>query len=345
MISARTNYNPDETTINSGNVAQLIVGYGRRLLGPTEPQSSSGPSVANRASLRWQQCCDWKQLFRIQRYLRWRACLVSEPGLPEHMFQCRNWCHCRNLGQRSGGGWRQFTQCCLLRPGRCFNGAQLWRNPINLGSSAFPWESPLIGPNGRAYLGMASRCDNPSVRGEIRSVNYLDGSAPLSQYFVGAGQTGGGIWNSPALSPDGSVLAVGTGENFSCSPCTYTRSMVTLDPNTLAILQSNQQGNSGQDQDWGTTPLFFHDATNRLMVGAHLKSSGFYAYVVSNVNGGPLWTRSTGVSVGMMDAYDPTFGSGGTLFLYGSSGTLYAVDPATGLDRWTPVTGAKRRTR
>ena len=44
------------------------------------------------------------------------------------------------------------------------NGSQLWRNPMNVGSSGFPWESPLINGN-QVYLGIASRCDNPSVRG------------------------------------------------------------------------------------------------------------------------------------------------------------------------------------
>src|SRR5689334_18765149 len=46
----------------------------------------------------------------------------------------------------------------------------------------------------------------------------------------------------------------------------------------------------------------------------------------------------TGTNVGMMPAYDPTFGSGGTLFIGGSSSRIFAVDPATGADRWPAVT-------
>jgi hypothetical protein len=43
----------------------------------------------------------------------------------------------------------------------------------------------------------------------------------------------------------------------------------------------------------------------------------------------------------MMPAYDPTFGPGGTLFVFGTDpqGTpeLHAVDPATGQDRWVRI--------
>ena len=220
-------------------------------------------------------------------------------------------------------------------------GAQLWRVPLNAGNSAFAWASPLIA-NGRTYLGVSSRCDNPSVRGEVRGVDYTSGLNPASAYFVNAGQAGGGVWNSPALSPDGSILVAATGEDYSCNPCTYVRSIVTMDPATMNILQSNKQGADNADQDFGSTPIIFHDSQNRTLVGAHLKAGGatpyFFTYVLTDVNSGPIWTRNTSLSTGMMDAYDPTFGSGGTLFIFGGSNTLYAVDPATGTnDRWAPV--------
>src|SRR5262249_2399792 len=93
------------------------------------------------------------------------------------------------------------------------SGAQLWRNQMNVGSSGCPWESPLI-VNNRAYLGIASRCDNPSVRGEVRAVNLTTGAQEANAYFASSGTAGAGIWNSPVLSPDGGTLAVATGEDF-----------------------------------------------------------------------------------------------------------------------------------
>jgi outer membrane protein assembly factor BamB len=215
-------------------------------------------------------------------------------------------------------------------------GAQLWRDPLNVGVSGFPWASPLIVGN-RAYLGVSSRCDDPSVRGEVRAVNVTTGAQEANVYFAPAGVAGAGIWNSPALSPDGGTLAVATGEDFAGANGPYTRAMVSLDPASLQIRQAHQQGATNGDLDFGTTPVVFHDASGRALVGAGHKNGTFYAYALDNISNGPIWTRATGTSVGMMPAYDPTFGNGGTLFIV-SSPNIYAVDPATGNNRWAPAT-------
>jgi hypothetical protein len=216
-------------------------------------------------------------------------------------------------------------------------GAIVWRNPMNVGSSGYPWESPLLAYD-MSYLGIASRCDNPSVRGEVRTVQLANGTPVASQYFVPAGNAGAGIWNSPALSPDGSTLVVATGEDYGGYNGPYNRAIVSLNPITLAILQWHQQGATGGDLDYGTTPVIFHDSQGRILVGANHKNGIFYTYALNNIAAGPIWQRSTGTTVGMMPAYDPTYGDGGTLFIAGSGGRLYAVDPATGADRWPSVT-------
>jgi plastocyanin len=339
---SRTNFNPDETTISAANVAQLVQRW-QANIGTNGTGTSGAPSVSNGVVYVPSSAAS-----PASNFFGFNA--VS--GAPVFSKNIGYRSSCFNVGIGSApaiSGTVAVIGADNAQSNPSYYGlstvdaSPIWTNTMGVGATGFPWESPLI-YNGRAYVGMSSRCDNPSVRGEIRSVNYLDGSNPVSQYFVGPGQTGGGIWNSPAISPDGSTLVVASGEDFSCSPCTYTRSIVTLDPSTLAILQSNQQGNPNVDQDWGTTPLVFHDSQNRTLTGAQLKSSGFYAYLINSVSSGPLWTRSTGISVGMMAAYDPTFGNGGTLFVYGGSGTIYALDPATGnnsaTDRWPPVTGA-----
>ena len=121
---------------------------------------------------------------------------------------------------------------------------------MNVGSSGFAWTSPLVAL-GRSYIGIASRCDNPSVRGEIRALDINTGAQVASAYFVPSGQAGGGVWNSLALSPDGSTLVVTTGEDFNGYDGPYNRAMVSLDPMTLAIRQANKQGSSGEDEDFG----------------------------------------------------------------------------------------------
>jgi outer membrane protein assembly factor BamB len=113
--------------------------------------------------------------------------------------------------------------------------------------------------------------------------------------------------------------------------------MVTLDPVTLDILQADKEGATNQDLDWGTTPVFFKDRGGRTLLGANHKDGVFYAYAADSVAAGPIWQRSMGVSIGMMPAYDPGRGAGGTLFFVGDNGQLFGVDPATGADRWPPV--------
>ncbi len=328
---SRTNYNPDETIIGSGNLNQLVSRW-QVNIGSNGTAPAGAPSVANGKIYVGSSAPSGNNFFAFDAVSGAQAWATSV----SYQSSCFN----VGIGSTSaisgttlvvGGGDPAYYGLDAN------TGAQLWRHPMNVGSSGFPWESPLI-RNNQAYIGIASRCDNPSVRGEIRGLAVASGTQLANQYFVGPGQAGAGIWNSPALSPDGGTLAVVTGEDYSCSPCTYTRAMVTLDPDTLAILQYNQQGNTNQDADFGTTPVIFHDSQSRTLVGANHKNGVFYAYVLNNVSGGPLWSRSTGTSVGMMPAYDPSYGSGGTLFIFGSGSRLYAVDPATGTDRWPSVT-------
>lgn len=216
------------------------------------------------------------------------------------------------------------------------SGQILWRNALDVGPSGFPWASPLIA-DGRVYVGISSQADNPPVRGELRCLDLASGALLAQGFFVPPGDIGAGIWNSPALSPDGATIVVATGEDDGYDG-PYNRAMVSLDPATLQILQANKQGTPGQDDDWATTPVIFHDAQGRTLVGATHKNGTFYAYALDAIGAGPIWLRAVGVNVGMMAAYDPDQGAGGTLFFMGDSGQLFAVDPATGQDRWPPVT-------
>jgi outer membrane protein assembly factor BamB len=164
-----------------------------------------------------------------------------------------------------------------------------------------------------------------------------NGQVLARQYIVPEGQAGGGIWNSPALSPDENVLAVATGEDFNGYNGPYNRAMLTLDSSSLGIMQSDQQGQTDQDQDFGSSPVIFHDRSGRLLVGASHKDDHFYAYELNNVGKGPIWSRPAGYPVGLLAAYDPTFGDGGTLFFAGTDALLDALEPATGADRRPPT--------
>jgi hypothetical protein len=146
-------------------------------------------------------------------------------------------------------------------------------------------------------------------------------------------EAGGGIWNSLAISPDGSKLVVVTGEDYDGYDGPLNRAMVVMDAETLSVLASNKVGTPGIDQDWASTPVIFHDHTGRMLVGAVHKNHAFYAYDLANVGAGPIWSIPVGTEVGLPPAYDPTMGDGGTLF-FNTAQILLAVDPADGSRRW-----------
>ncbi|MGI8586123.1 MAG: PQQ-binding-like beta-propeller repeat protein [Chloroflexia bacterium] len=215
-------------------------------------------------------------------------------------------------------------------------GAILWRHPMNAGPSAFAWSSPVIKGN-HVYIGIASSCDDPQIRGEIRMLDLTTGVQLANAYFVPPGHTGGSIWHSPALSADGTTLAVTTGEDQGNTNDPYTRAMVTLDADTLAITGADQEGASGQDLDEASSPTIFSDGQGRELVAASHKDGYIYGYLLNSVGLGPLWAVPGRPVIGLVPAYDPSVGSGGTL-IYGTyDGILHAIDPVSGGRRWASV--------
>lgn len=328
----RTNYNTAETTIGVDNVNQLVEAWQAEIgIGSSAFPASSGPIVAGGRVYVASSVAEGDNFFAQDATTGsrdWSAFIGYNPN------------ECFGLGIGStpaisgttiaiGGGDSAYYGIDAT------NGAQLWRDPMDAGPSAFAWASPLIA-NGRAYVGVASDCDNPSVRGELRALDLSNGTHLANQYFVPGNEAGAGIWNSPALSSDGSRVIAATGEDYGGYDGPYNRALIVLDADTLDILASDKQGSVELDQDWATTPVVFHDSSGRELVGAAHKDGDFYAYELDSVGNGPIWARNIGIDTGMMPAYDPTFGDGGTLFFAGD-GDLYAVDPDTGQDRWLSI--------
>jgi outer membrane protein assembly factor BamB len=213
------------------------------------------------------------------------------------------------------------------------DGSQLWRDPLDVGPSGFAWTSPLLA-NGRAYVGVASDCDNPSVRGEVRAVDLLTGERLARAYIVPEGEAGGGIWNSAVLSPDGSKVVVVTGEDYEGYNGPLNRAMVVLDALTLQVLASDQRGRLNVDDDWASTPIVFSDSAGRVLVGANHKDGHFYAYELDDVSAGPIWSWNSGLMIGRLPAYDPGYGAGGSL-IFVKDGRITYVDPSDGSIRQT----------
>jgi outer membrane protein assembly factor BamB len=330
--AAHTGYDPDETSISAANVHLLVPRWQSPDLGGNGAPPGGSPIVANGKVFASSSVPSGDNLFAFDAVTGkkiWSANIGYKDS-------------CINVGI---GATPAVSGTLLVAGGGdaayygldADTGKQLWRVPMEAGPSAFAWASPLLA-HGRAYVGVASSCDDPSVPGEVTALG-LDGSPLASRRFVPDGQAGAGIWNSPALSPDESTLVAATGEDFGGYDGPYNRAIVSLDPFTLDVLQADKEGETNVDGDFGSSPVIFHDSAGRTLVGAGHKNGTFYAYELGRIGDGPIWSRDLGAKIGMMPAYDPTFGDGGTLFIVGAGRQLYAVDPATGDDRWPSVTG------
>ncbi len=321
----RTNTNPDETLLSPAAVDSLVPRW-QAQIGSGPSPSSSSPVVAEGRVYVASSVITGSNFFAMD----------AQTGTPLWSADLGRVNDCFNVGigataavsgslvVAGGGGGAYYGLDAAT-------GAIRWRNDLGQ-PGAFAWASPLIAQS-RVYVGVASECDAPQVRGAVRSIAPDDGHTLAEQAFVPAGQIGGSLWQSPALSADGHTLVVATGEDRAPGQ-DYTRAMVTLDPRTLAIRAAYQEGAKDEDLDFGTTPVIFHDAAGTPLVGANHKDGTFYAYRLDDVGAGPVWQQTLGVTVGVAPAYDARTGAGGTLFVAGLPAHIYALDPTSGAVRW-----------
>src|SRR5205085_4506571 len=95
-----------------------------------------------------------------------------------------------------------------LRPDAA-DGSIVWRSFIvSVGTTVnagYDWSSPTV-VGGHVYVGIASQCDKPLVRGGLREFAQSSGALLHTYWTVPAGSLGGGIWTSAAS--DGSSVWV-----------------------------------------------------------------------------------------------------------------------------------------
>jgi polyvinyl alcohol dehydrogenase (cytochrome) len=158
-----------------------------------------------------------------------------------------------------------------------------WKSVIAIPSTTvndyFDWSSPTVA-NGKIYVGVSSNCDTPLVRGGLDVFRQSTGRKLGEFYTVPKGRTGGSIWSSPAVAPDGDVYATtGNGPLNGNQLLGNSESIIKLSP-TLRLLGHFQvpASNEGFDTDFGASPVFFGR-----YVGACNKNGVFYAVVQSTM--------------------------------------------------------------
>jgi outer membrane protein assembly factor BamB len=208
----------------------------------------------------------------------------------------------------------------------------------------YAWGSPLVS-GGNIYVPISSQCDQPLVQGGLKEFSQATGTLENTYWSTPTGTVGASIWSSPVTS--GTPVFVTTGNGPSTSSDAYSivklsSSLSRQDIWTVPVAQRDADGDFGGSPGVWTANI---GGVSTKMVGACNKNGVFYAFKVSSLSAGPVWTLQIGnpdsVGPGQCDAA-PVF-DGSHLYLASNgtaiNGTAYdgsirEVDPATGQILW-----------
>jgi polyvinyl alcohol dehydrogenase (cytochrome) len=227
-----------------------------------------------------------------------------------------------------------------------------WKSVIALPSTTnndyFQWSSPTVA-NGKVYVGIASNCDTPLVRGGVASYDQVTGTHLATFFTVPNGVVGGSVWSTVAVDSQGYVYATTGNPVTKSSTPDYTEAIVKLDGNTLApvgffgVPESARTG----DGDFGGSPTIFTatiGTTPTPMVGACNKNGIYYA--VNRATMKLAWQKRIGAKSSSSTPAQCTAAAvynGTSLYMAGPAttiggfsyrGSIMKINPATGGFQW-----------
>ncbi len=240
------------------------------------------------------------------------------------------------------------------------SGAQIWKTRIGPAdpsgqSGHYNWSSPTV-VAGHVYMGLASRCDTPLIRGGVVELDQHTGKVLHTWYTVPSGSIGGSVWSSVAVSSDGADVWVSTGNE--CDPTVNTCPAGNQIGDSLSIVhlsgslarlegwQAPGTAGSGQDSDFGSLPTLFGAGSPPADVGSCNKNGIYYALGSKPLSAAPIWSDTIGAPANSLSSCLASAvwnGPAGTLFIAGDQttvggssygGSIRRVDPATGAFLW-----------
>jgi outer membrane protein assembly factor BamB len=232
-------------------------------------------------------------------------------------------------------------------------GTQEWKTEIGPPDPSAPdayynWSSPVVA-GGHIYVGLASGCDNPLIRGGVVELDQHSGQVLHTWHTVPAGSVGGAVWSSIAVNVAGTGVWVSTGNE--CDPAQNTcppgnkighsLSIVHLSA-SLKLLQAWQApGSTGHDYDFGSSPTLFTPAGQSMDVGACNKNGLYYALAASPLSSSPLWTATIGAASSDLGCIDSAVwdAPGGALYIGGNQTTIGGVSYGGSISQADPATG------
>jgi outer membrane protein assembly factor BamB len=181
------------------------------------------------------------------------------------------------------------TASCYLYSVDAATGNVIWRTQLADASRGWHlWSSPLVF-DGKIYVGLASSCDAPCVRGTIICLSAADGSELWRSYTAPEGSIGAGVWSSFAVDPQRRLVYVASGNFCEGAEDTYGDSILAYnaDTGTLAWHFKNEARNRDvENLDFGAAPVLFDvGGVPALALG----SKDGYCYAVRRDTGELLW--------------------------------------------------------
>lgn len=143
--------------------------------------------------------------------------------------------------------------------------------------------------NGLLYVETGSFCDFATWNGHVTAVNTSSASI-AAQFFPASPYTGGGIWGmgGAAIGANNNVY-IGTGNSWTgpTNSSAYADHLVQLDQN-LNVLAANSDSVSGDDVDFGATPMLFEPPGCPLLAAIKGKPGVFPVWNAASISGAPL---------------------------------------------------------
>jgi len=220
-----------------------------------------------------------------------------------------------------------------------------WRSVIAIPSKTvsdyYDWSSPTVA-NGKIYVGVASSCDVPLVRGAVLAFRQSDGGK-LAEFYTtppGHRNAGGTVWSTVAVAPDGDVFVTTGNGPYGKPRLRDSESILKLDPSSLRLLGAYKVpvADVSHDGDFGASPVLFGK-----YVGACNKNGIFYAVRQSTMElawkqriGAPsgLYKSGACLATPVYDGKDLYFGGNATTLGGGSFGSVQERSAATGALIW-----------
>ncbi|HJQ24702.1 MAG TPA: PQQ-binding-like beta-propeller repeat protein [Blastocatellia bacterium] len=237
---------------------------------------------------------------------------------------------------------------CALYAVNPANGNVIWRTQLADATRGWHlWSSPLVF-DGKIYVGLASSCDAPCVRGTVLCLNAATGAEMWRTYTAPEGSTGAGVWSSFAADPQRRLVFVASG-NFCEGTDVYGDSILAFNADNGSVVwqfKNSARNRDVDNLDFGASPVLFDvSGLPALAVG----SKDGYCYAVRRDTGELMWATPVTDGSGDTGIIASAAAANGKIYfgarIAGGTGKLVALDQRFGQLVWEqpqakPVTGA-----